>query len=243
LARLVKSLEQNYVYDGIYSAYRDRIHGRQAGNLSPHNFLGYIQNHDQVGNRAIGDRLRQITGIDRAKIAAALVLTAPFVPMLFQGEEWAASSPFQYFADHDEEMARLVSEGRRREFAAFGWNPAEIPDPEDRCTFERSKLDWSELNAAEHAEMLAWYQRLIQLRRTTPSLNNGEPGQTHVRHIEHDKWLAMDRGEIKVICNLGQATQSFPIRDGSRIILGSREQLSIENGAVMLPLDTVAILA
>ena len=96
-----------------------------SGNLSQHRFLGFIQNHDQVGNRAIGDRLATSPAFDRARIAAALVLLAPFVPMLFQGEEWAASSPFQYFADHDDsELARLVSEGRKREFAPFGWDPA-----------------------------------------------------------------------------------------------------------------------
>ena len=96
--------------------------------LPQHRFLGFIQNHDQVGNRAVGDRLHESAGFARAKIAAALVLTSPFVPMIFQGEEWAASSPFQYFADHDDaEMARLVSEGRKREFAAFGWNPERGP--------------------------------------------------------------------------------------------------------------------
>jgi maltooligosyltrehalose trehalohydrolase len=154
LGQLAKALRQNFVYDGIYSKYRNRMHGRPAGHLSQHRFLGYIQNHDQVGNRALGDRLRQIVGFDRAKVAAALVLTGPFIPMLFQGEEWAASSPFQYFADHDEEMARLVSEGRKREFAAFGWAPDSIPDPEDAETFERSKLNWDETNDEEHAEML-----------------------------------------------------------------------------------------
>ncbi|MGB6192401.1 MAG: malto-oligosyltrehalose trehalohydrolase, partial [Terracidiphilus sp.] len=147
MAQLAKALEQTFVYDGIYSHYRQRIHGRSAAGVPQRRFLGYIQNHDQVGNRAVGDRIAAIAGIERSKIAAALVLTAPFVPMLFQGEEWAASSPFQYFANHDEpEMARLVSEGRRKEFAAFGWKPEQIPDPEDPATFERSKLDWSEVN-------------------------------------------------------------------------------------------------
>ena len=143
LAQLAKALEKTFVYDGIFSPYRNRIHGRPVGNLSQHRFLGFIQNHDQVGNRAVGDRIAQIAGIDRAKIAAALVLLGPFVPMLFQGEEWAATSPFQYFADHaDRELARQVSEGRRREFVAFGWDPAIIPDPESGDTFERSKLNW-----------------------------------------------------------------------------------------------------
>jgi maltooligosyltrehalose trehalohydrolase len=107
--------------------------GVPAGHVPQHRFLGYIQNHDQVGNRALGDRLREIAGFDRAKVAAAVVLLSPFIPMIFQGEEWAASSPFQYFADHDDaEMARLVAEGRRKEFAAFGWPPESIPDPASR---------------------------------------------------------------------------------------------------------------
>ena len=131
-----------------------------------HRFVGFIQNHDQVGNRATGDRLEHVIGLQRAKLALGLVMTSPFVPMLFQGEEFAASSPFQYFAHHEEpEMARAVSEGRVREFAAFGWNPEEIPNPESRETFERSKLQWDEVGEGSHAEMLTWCRRLIALRR------------------------------------------------------------------------------
>ena len=149
LAHLAKSLEQTFVYDGIYSRYRRRVHGRSAAALSQHRFLGYIQNHDQVGNRAVGDRIAQVTGVERAKIAAAIVFVSPFIPMIFQGEEWAASSPFQYFADHDDpELARAVSEGRRKEFAAFGWKPDLIPDPEKLETFQRSKLNWNEIEPA-----------------------------------------------------------------------------------------------
>ena len=98
------------------------------------------------------------------------MLTAPFIPLIFQGEEFAASTPFQYFADHDDpEMARAVSEGRRREFAAFGWDPAVIPDPEKVETFERSKLKWDEAGEGRHAEMMEWYRRLIRLRRSSIS--------------------------------------------------------------------------
>jgi maltooligosyltrehalose trehalohydrolase len=154
LEQLKKSIEQTFVYDGAYSQHRKRVHGRTAAHVSPQRFLGYIQNHDQVGNRAVGDRLHHEVGLDRARVAAAIVLTTPFIPMIFQGEEWAASAPFQYFADHeDRELARQVSEGRRREFAAFGWNPADIPDPEKKETFERSKLDWQEAGRGEHAQM------------------------------------------------------------------------------------------
>ena len=146
LEQLAKSIERTFVYDGIYSRYRRRIHGRPTYALSQHRFLGYIQNHDQVGNRAVGDRISHIAGLERAKIAAALYLLSPFVPMLFQGEEWAASTPFLYFADHDDpELARAVSEGRKKEFAAFGWDPASIPDPENQATFDASKLNWEEV--------------------------------------------------------------------------------------------------
>src|SRR3569833_1065034 len=123
LEYLAKSLKETFVYDGMYSKYRDRHHGRPVGNLSQHRFVGFIQNHDQVGNRAVGDRLSETVGLDRAKVAAALVLLGPFTPLLFMGEEWAASTPFQYFADHeDRELARLVSEGRLEEFARMGWD-------------------------------------------------------------------------------------------------------------------------
>jgi len=222
LSQLAKALERNFVYDGIYSRYRNREHGRATGYLSRHRFVGFIQNHDQVGNRAIGDRLHQIVGLERAKIAGALALLGPFVPLVFMGEEWAASSPFQYFADHEEpEMARLVSEGRKREFAAFGWDPALVPDPEKRETFERSKLKWDELNAGEHGEMLGWYRELIRLRRSTPALNNGEPDQVHVRYDQGEMWLIMERGEATVICNLNIEERRLPAPQGEMVLCSS----------------------
>ncbi len=244
LRQLAKSLEKTFVYDGIYSRYRRRSHGRSAAHLSQHRFLGYIQNHDQVGNRAIGDRIAQIAGLDRAKIAAAFVLLGPFVPMLFQGEEWAASSPFQYFADHkDPDMARSVSEGRRKEFAAFGWDPDSIPDPARRETLERSKLNWSEIPGPEHAEMLDWCRRLIRLRRSTPALNNGEPGNTSVSFDEADKWICMERGDMRVICNLGKSGCNFPLREGDRLLLSSRSNPPASGSALILPPDTVAVIS
>jgi len=242
LGQLAKAVERTFVYDGIYSKYRKRVHGKPPAGLSQYRFLGYIQNHDQVGNRATGDRLSHIAGIERAKIAAALVLTSPFVPMLFQGEEWAASSPFQYFADHtDHELARAVSEGRRREFAAFGWDPASIPDPESQPTFENSKLKWDEVAWSEHVEMLAWYRSLILLRRTTPSLNDGAPGKTQVTFDEQARWLRMDRGNIAVICNLGEQ-RVFPVQRNARVLLASQTVSRAVGDAITLPQDSVVIL-
>ncbi len=243
LAQLAKALEKTFVYDGIFSWYRKRIHGRPVGGLTQHRFLGFIQNHDQVGNRAVGDRIAQIAGIDRAKIAAALVLLGPFIPMLFQGEEWAATSPFQYFADHaDSELARRVSEGRRREFVAFGWDTAAIPDPESGDTFERSKLHWDELPKPSHAEMLAWYRKLIQLRHSTPSLNDGEPGNTKVTFSEEQKWLCMTRGSIVVACNLDSIPRSIQTGLDAKLVLASRSNIAVERGSIILPADSVAVL-
>jgi maltooligosyltrehalose trehalohydrolase len=243
ISQLAKALERNFVYDGIYSKYRRRIHGRPAGDLSHHKFFGYIQNHDQVGNRAVGDRLREIAGFDRAKIAAAMVLTSPFIPMLFQGEEWAASSPFQYFADHDDkDMARLVSEGRTREFAAFGWAPDSIPDPEKLETFQRSKLHWVEIDKGEHAEMLTWCRALIRLRRSDSSLKNGEPRQTRAHYDQQEMWISIERGNIVVNCNLSSNERPFPIPEGGQVVLSSKSIAPVKNGNVMLAPDSVAIV-
>lgn len=243
ISQLAKALQHVFVYDGLYSSYRKRIHGRPAGSLSRHKFLGYIQNHDQVGNRAIGDRISHIAGIERAKIAAALVLTSPFVPMIFQGEEWAASSPFQYFADHDDpELARAVSEGRKKEFSAFGWDPEEIPDPEDPATFLRSKLNWAEQTDPQRAQMLAWYRELIRLRRGTPCLNDGEPRHLRVFYDEHEMWIRVERGSVTVLCNLGTKSRQFLLPKHGRVVLDSGAGVQIDDGSVSLPPDSVVII-
>jgi maltooligosyltrehalose trehalohydrolase len=243
LKQLAKALEKNFVYDGIYSQFRRRVHGRRTGGLSQHRFVGFIQNHDQIGNRAVGDRLAEIVGLDRAKIAGALVLLGPFLPMLFQGEEWASSSPFQYFADHDDaEMARQVSEGRRKEFAAFGWDPEAIPDPEDRRTFQRSKLNWEEVPTGDHGAMLAWYRELIRLRRSTSDLNNGEPGNTRVLCDEGQSWLRMRRGNLTVSCNLAGIERRLLVPACSRVLLASKRAVTVEDRELVLPPNTVAVL-
>jgi len=224
VAQLAKALTKVFVYDDVYSKYRRRRHGRPVEGLSAHRFLGFIQNHDQVGNRAMGDRLEQIVGMERAKIAAALVLTAPFVPLVFQGEEFAASTPFLYFADHDDpELARAVSAGRRREFAAFGFTAQEIPDPEAHETFEKSRLKWDELGRERHAEMREWYRALIRLRRSSAALNDGDLAHITVRFDEARRWIVMDRGGVQVLCNLGKDAASFDLPDGFHVVMTSRE--------------------
>jgi maltooligosyltrehalose trehalohydrolase len=244
VAKLAKALAKTFVQDGTYSHYRGRSHGRPADDLSPQQFLGFIQNHDQVGNRAVGDRIEQIVGRDLARIAAGLVLTAPFIPMIFQGEEFAASTPFQYFADHeDPEMARAVKKGRRGEFAAFGWNPQEIPDPESVETFRRSKLKWKEVHEGSHQEMLDWYQKLIALRRNSASLNDGTPRQTKVAFDESRRWLVMYRGAVTVMCNLGGEPVELENPRRLPLVLASREPINVTDSGVVLPSDTFIVLS
>src|ERR1700761_2054321 len=228
----------------MYSLYRGRSHGRTVEGISPQQFVGFIQNHDQVGNRATGDRVVEVVGMDRAKVAAGLVLTAPFIPMIFQGEEFAASTPFQYFADHEEpEMAKAVKEGRRGEFAAFGWNPEDIPDPEDVKTFERSKLHWDEVHEGQHEEMLQWYRSLIELRRGSASLNDGKAGKTKVRFDEKKRWLRMERGLVTVMCNLGSEPVEMSVPDGQALALASRGEIAVDGSRVVLPGDSLAVLS
>jgi maltooligosyltrehalose trehalohydrolase len=244
MERLAKALTQVFVYDGIYSPYRRRVHGRRVEGLSTHHFVGFIQNHDQVGNRATGDRLEHIIGLDQAKAALGLVMTAPFLPLLFQGEEFAASTPFQYFAHHeDEQMARSVSEGRKREFTAFGWRPEDVPDPDSTETFERSKLNWDEVPDGTHAEMMDWCKQLIALRRGSAALNDGEPGQTKVRYDEAKRWLVMDRGQVRVMCNLGSTAVELENQGGYRLMLSSHGDIRIEDGKVLLPPARFSVLS
>jgi maltooligosyltrehalose trehalohydrolase len=243
IADLAKSIKQVFVYNGRYSAYRDRIHGRPVADLPAWRFLGYAQNHDQVGNRAQGERLSQLAGTARAKIAAALVITAPFVPMLFQGEEWAASTPFQYFTDHeDKELGRLISEGRKKEFEAFGWSPEDIPDPQDPSTFERSRLNWNELEEPEHAGMLAWYKKLIAFRRQTPDLTNGSLEEVEVFFDEEQKWLTMRRGKIMLAANLGETDVSLSVPQSAELTIASTDAITVKESRATLPPDSVAIL-
>ena len=243
-AHLAKALRQAYVYDGCYSHYRKRSHGRKPEGLDGSRFLGYAQNHDQVGNRARGERLSHLLDQRRLKIAAALVLTSPFVPLLFQGEEWAASSPFLYFTDHREpELARAVREGRRREFAAFGWKPEEIPDPQDPDTFARSKLDWSEIHREGHADLLAWHRQLIRLRRSERALHAGPLDSVQVVFDETERWLSFTRPPFGIAVNLGASARMVPLPMRARtLVLASDPAVALRDGGVWLPPDSVAIL-
>jgi maltooligosyltrehalose trehalohydrolase len=244
LAQLAKSLRCVFVYDGNYSEYRQRNHGRQVVGLSGHRFIGFVQNHDQVGNRAQGERVSHEAGVGRAKIAAALVLTAPFVPMLFQGEEFGASAPFLYFTDYDDpELGRMISEGRKKEFVAFGWAPDQIPDPQDEKTFLKSKLNWAELTEQPHRSLLQWHKDLISLRRNQSKLNDGNLNAVNVRFDEPAQWLVLERGNLRVACNLGHAPVNVEVGDGAQILLASDDSIALSGASIGLGPDSVAVLA
>jgi len=244
IEHLAKALQQSFVYDWRYSAHRRRFHGRSPNGLSAHRFLAYMQNHDQIGNRAAGDRISHITGTELAKVGAALVLTSPFIPMLFQGEEWAASSPFQYFTHHeDPDLGRAVSEGRRSEFASFGWEPKDVPDPQDEQTFLRSKLVWDELEEQPHADMLDWYRRLIRLRKETPELTDGHMETTDTRFDEEARWLIVERGPVTIACNFSEteATIRVVADRSADLVLASAKPPETDGDAVRLAPTSVAI--
>jgi maltooligosyltrehalose trehalohydrolase len=245
LADLAKVLTKGLVYDGVYSKYRRRIHGRTAAGLSGHQFVGCLQNHDQVGNRARGERIGHMVSSGLAKAGAALVFTAPFVPMIFQGEEWGASTPFQYFTNHeDPELGKSVREGRRREFAAFGWDPEEIPDPQAEETFLRSRLDWEEIEREPHSKMLDWHRSLIELRRRIPALRDGRMERTTVQFDEEARRLIMKRGAVLVVCNLAEVGQRIPCSDlgGRNILLASEPGIFLQAEEIWMPAHSVAIL-
>jgi maltooligosyltrehalose trehalohydrolase len=220
------------------------VHGRSPEGLHGARFVVSAQNHDQVGNRATGDRLGHLVSPGRVRAAAALLLTSPFVPLLFQGEEWAASTPFLYFTDHeDPDLGRAVSDGRRREFASFGWAPEDVPDPQDPATHAASVLRWDEVGRPGHAEVLAWYRALIALRRSTPGLAAGPLDDVDVAFDEDERWLVARRraAGVEVAVNLGAGSRDVPVT-GSEVVLSWPEGVRVDGRAVHLPPDGVAVV-
>ena len=242
IAEVAKSLQNGYVYDGGYSRYRARRHGRSPRGLPGRSFVGYLQNHDQIGNRARGERIDAIAGIEMQQIGAALVLCSPFVPLLFMGEEWMASTPFHYFTDHgDPELGGAVAAGRKLEFEAFGWDPGDISDPQDAGTFAASKLRWDEIASEPHRTMLRWYRDLIRLRKARPELKPGRLEDVGVRYDTSAGWLVLERGPTAIACNLSDGNVIVPEIVGE-VLLSSRP-LDAAGGKLLLPARSVAIIS
>ncbi|HYH73769.1 MAG TPA: DUF3459 domain-containing protein, partial [Nocardioides sp.] len=218
LEALAKVCERGFFHDGTWSSFREREHGKPVDteHMPTWRLVVANQNHDQVGNRARGDRLAEHLDDDQLACAALLTLAGPFTPMLFMGEEWAASSPFQFFTSHPEpELGTATAEGRIAEFEGMGWDPAEVPDPQDVETFHRSRLDWDERTTGRHAVVLDCYRRLGRLRRELPQLT--DPAFSSVSCTVEGRLFTMQRGDLLVVVNAGE--------DAARVEVGEREVL------------------
>jgi maltooligosyltrehalose trehalohydrolase len=204
---------------------------------SGHRFLAYLQNHDQIGNRAQGDRLTATISPQRQLAGAAIVLCSPYTPKLFMGEEWAASSPWQFFASfEDPELAAAVRDGRRKEFAEHGWGAADVPDPMDVATVIRSTLPWAELADPAHREVYNTYRELIALRRRHPELADPRLDRFHVEAA--DDWLLLHRGTLRVAVNLGADPARIPAA-AQEVLFGNPE---VADESVTLAPDTATII-
>jgi maltooligosyltrehalose trehalohydrolase len=237
-AQLATALRRAYVYAGEYSPFRRRRQGRRH-HLDGDRFVVCVQNHDQVGNRARGERLGHLVSPGRLRIAAALLLCSPFVPMLFMGEEWDTSSPFPFFSSHtDPALAAATTRGRIAEFAAFGWSPSEVPDPQDPSTFDLARPRWDELGQEGHRELLDWYRALLRLRRSRPDLRSAD-----LSAVEIDRggdWLLMRRGGVTVVCNWSGAALELPA--GGLLELASDPDVKAGDGRLVVPPDAAAVL-
>ena len=203
---LAKVLEHGYALDGAYSPFRRAHHGRPFGELPRDRLVAYIQSHDQIGNRALGERLHHLAGIERTALAAAILFASPFVPMLFQGEEWAASTPFFYFAQL--ESAELRDAVRKGRAAEHGFTSS-APDPTIPATRDASVLPWDELGEREHANMLGWYKSLIAARKEHFALRDPRPTATRVE--QDGDVLVIHRGELALVCNFANVPRRVDV--------------------------------
>jgi maltooligosyltrehalose trehalohydrolase len=212
LRHIQKAITDGFVYDGCYSVFRKRHFGSSSRDLPGDRFIAFIQNHDQVANTSQGARLSHLVSLEQCKIAAALLLCSPCLPLLFMGEEFAETNPFLYFTSHsDPGLARLVTEGRCREFEEFTLASAFV-DPQTREAFERSKITWELLEDPGHREVLNLYRELIALRKRWPCLNNGRKDLTHVQFSDAERWLRMERSDPSgsravLFCNFSETNR------------------------------------
>jgi maltooligosyltrehalose trehalohydrolase len=243
LAVLAKTFTKAFLHDGGYSTFREKNWGapidpqRQSGRQ----FVVCLQNHDQVGNRAVGDRLPELTTPGKLRIGAVLLLTAPFTPMLWMGEEWAASTRWPFFTSHPEpELAEATGKGRLAEFAGHGWDTSQMIDPQDPRAYESAILDWTEHEAGEHAEVLDLYRRILALRAAEPELQAGNLADVRVEFDEDAEWLVVHRGGFRVAANLAATEQEVPVK-GGEVVLATGDAKAGSDG-LLLSAETAAVV-
>lgn len=212
---LAKSYQDAYVYTGQYSTHRQRKFGMPVHQASGAKFVVFSQNHDQVGNRMLGERSSTLVSFEMLKVMATAVFCSPFLPLIFMGEEWAETNPFQFFVSHsDEELVEAVRKGRKAEFAAFH-NNGDTPDPQAVSTFERSKLDWEKITESNHEIMLGYYKTLIALRKQHTALANLDRKSVHAEAFSEKNCLVVKRWkgseEMIAMFNFSKQIQTLSI--------------------------------
>ncbi|MET0523697.1 MAG: DUF3459 domain-containing protein, partial [Nocardioides sp.] len=236
LSALAKVCERGFFHDGTHSSFRDRAHGFpiDTNTLPAWRLVVCNQNHDQIGNRATGDRLTASLDDDQLACAALLTMAGPFTPMLFQGEEWAASTPFQFFTSHPEpDLGKATADGRIKEFERMGWDAAAVPDPQDPATFEGSRLDWSELEDFRHVRMLETYQRLAELRRALPDLTDPWLASVACTADEDTRVFRMRRDSVEIVVNFGDAPQD--VETSAELLFTTSDELTTKPDGLTLP--------
>ncbi|MEO6943562.1 MAG: malto-oligosyltrehalose trehalohydrolase [Lacisediminihabitans sp.] len=248
LGSLEKVLTRGFFHDGTYSSFRERDHGYQIDVTTMPSWRLVVanQNHDQIGNRAEGDRLAASLGYGGLAIAAVLTLAGPFTPMVFMGEEWGASTPWQFFTSHPEqELGTATAKGRIAEFEKMGWDPAVVPDPQEPATFERSRLDWSELETGDHAKLLVLYRALAQLRRIRPELTDPRFTRLAVECDESERWLVLHRETVSLLVNFSDDanTVRWPQSRPREILLATHAGIILDDATITLSAHSATILA
>ncbi|HEV7706245.1 MAG TPA: malto-oligosyltrehalose trehalohydrolase [Gemmatimonadaceae bacterium] len=213
------ALQLRFVFRGQYASHRHRRHGAPADDISAEHFVVFLQNHDQVGNRATGERLGALVSPDALKLAAALLLLSPYVPLLFMGEEYNEPAPFQYFVSHsDRDLVAAVRKGRHEEFESFGW-AGEVPDPQAEETYERSRIHYELGSEGEHAALREMYRELLSIRREEPALRPGAARVT-VGSSSEARWVVMrldapGARSLLALFNFSNVEASIPLRHDS----------------------------
>ncbi len=245
LGALAKVLQEGFFHNGTYSSFRDRTHGRPIDKdvVSARQLVVATQNHDQIGNRAAGDRLSDTLGFAQLALAAVLNLTSPFTPMIFMGEEFGASTPWQFFTSHPEpDLGKATAEGRLKEFERMGWDPDTVPNPQDPATFTNSKLDWSEAERDDHGRLLQLYRDLLALRRERADLADPDLRNISVEYDEVGRWLVLRRGDTAVALNFADSARELPLPfDGAQVLLQTAPA-EVYGDAVQLPAYGAAVL-
>ena len=243
LEALAKVCEKGFFHDGTFSSFRGRDHGVpiDTEKMPTWRLVVANQNHDQIGNRARGDRLAEHLDDDQLACAALLTLAGPFTPMLFMGEEWAASTPFAFFTSHPEaDLGRATAEGRIAEFERMGWDPDEVPDPQDPETFRRSRLDWDELSQGRHAVVLDCYRRLGRLRRELPQLT--DPAFGSVSCSVEGGLFTMRRDDLLVVVNAGEVEVTVEVDEDCEVVFQSPSGVVLDGGVLTVPPHGGALL-